>query len=202
MSDLYNRIESLCQSKNISITTMCKESGVSRASLSDLKAGRKQGLSSETLSKIAIFLNVSVDYLLTGYPAKITIGRKITQSISHNIQHHREEAKLSQRQFADILGVDESFVVGLESGQITLDREMLYRICDALRLIPGNFIPRDDEELTEDEEYLLSRRGKKSPDQLLLTEGEEMLLNLFRQVPADQQELVLQMIRAALGTQR
>lgn len=46
------------------------------------------------------------------------------------------------------------------------------------------------------------KETKKSPDQPVLTEGEEMLLNLFRQVPADQQELVLQMIRAALGTQK
>ena len=64
MSNLYNRIEELCRENNESITTMCKESGASRASLSDLKVGRKQGLSAETLSKIAAHFNVSVDYLL------------------------------------------------------------------------------------------------------------------------------------------
>lgn len=64
MSNLYNRIESLCFEKNISITTMCKESGASRASLSDLKCGRNHTLSAETLSKIATFFGVSVDYLL------------------------------------------------------------------------------------------------------------------------------------------
>lgn len=64
MSDLYNRIEELCKEKNESITTMCKESGASRASLSDLKVGRKQSLSAETLSKIAAHFDVSVDYLL------------------------------------------------------------------------------------------------------------------------------------------
>lgn len=64
MSDLYNRIEELCRKNNESITTMCKESGASRASLSDLKVGRKQSLSTETLSKIAVYFGVSVDYLL------------------------------------------------------------------------------------------------------------------------------------------
>lgn len=64
MSNLYNRIEELCKEKNESITTMCKESGASRASLSDLKVGRKQSLSAETLSKIAAHFGVSVDYLL------------------------------------------------------------------------------------------------------------------------------------------
>ena len=43
---------------------MCKESGASRASLTDLKMGRKQSLSSDTLSKISAFFNISIDYLL------------------------------------------------------------------------------------------------------------------------------------------
>lgn len=38
-----------------------------------------------------------------------------------------------------------------------------------------------------------------SPGITKLTEGEQMLLDLFRQVPEDQQQLVLQMIRAALA---
>lgn len=64
MSDLYKRIESLCKSQKISITTMCKESGASRASLSDLKMGRNQRLSSDTLDKIADYFDTTVDYLL------------------------------------------------------------------------------------------------------------------------------------------
>ena len=64
MSDLYKRIEDLCKKSNESITTMCKESGASRASLSDLKTGRNQNLSADTLSKIATHFGVSVDYLL------------------------------------------------------------------------------------------------------------------------------------------
>ena len=40
-----------------------------------------------------------------------------------------------------------------------------------------------------------------SPDQLKLTEGEEMLLKLFRQVPEKNQAMVLEMIRAAVNTQ-
>ena len=41
---------------------------------------------------------------------------------------------------------------------------------------------------------------KNSPEEPMLTEGEQMLIALFRQVPEEQQQLVLQMIRAALGT--
>ena len=40
-----------------------------------------------------------------------------------------------------------------------------------------------------------------SPSEPQLTEGEKMLLDLFNRVPEDKQQIVLQMIRAALGTQ-
>ena len=40
-----------------------------------------------------------------------------------------------------------------------------------------------------------------SPSEPQLTEGEKVLLDLFNRVPEDQQKLVLQMIRAALGSQ-
>ena len=63
MSDLYERIDQLCKERNINITTMCKESGASRGSLTDLKFGRKQSLSIDTLTKIATYFGVSVDYL-------------------------------------------------------------------------------------------------------------------------------------------
>lgn len=51
------------------------------------------------------------------------------------------------------------------------------------------------------QEYLMGwEEKKKSPSELQLTEGEKTLLELFRLVPKDQQQLVLQMIRAALNT--
>lgn len=64
MSDLYMKIEDLCKKRGVNVTQMCKESGASRASITDLKMGRKQALSSMTLSKIAAYFNVSVDYLI------------------------------------------------------------------------------------------------------------------------------------------
>ena len=42
---------------------------------------------------------------------------------------------------------------------------------------------------------------ESSPDKLQLTEGEKELLNLFRRVPEEHQQMVLQMIRVALSSQ-
>lgn len=48
----------------------------------------------------------------------------------------------------------------------------------------------------------MEREVKKlPPTESNLTEGERAILELFRRVPEDKQELVLQMIRVALGNQ-
>ena len=63
MSEVYNRIEDLCAKKRISITAMCRETGISRSAMTELL--------SETASKIATYFGVSVDYVLgTGQKEK------------------------------------------------------------------------------------------------------------------------------------
>lgn len=66
MSDLYETIRDLCKRNGISVSAMCLNLGMSKSTMSDLKSGRKRSLSAETLSRIAQYLGVSVDYLLTG----------------------------------------------------------------------------------------------------------------------------------------
>jgi len=63
MTPLYERIEQLCKKHKINVTVLCNECGIPRASLSDYKTGRKKSLSAQTLSKIADYFEVSVDYL-------------------------------------------------------------------------------------------------------------------------------------------
>lgn len=149
---------------------------------------------------LSLALGVSEAWLL-GYDApkqsRLTINKKTAQSISHNIIFHRNEAGLSTKQFSDIVGVDEAYVFGLESGEIELNKDTLYKICDALHLIPSNFLPRD-EEFSEDEEYLLSRREKESPDEYQLTEGEKAFIRLIRRLPADLRPIVYEKILAEI----
>ena len=61
---LYNRIEELCAKQGVSAYRLCKDIGIRGSVLSDLRAGRKQGLSSKTLTLIAEYFGVSIDYLL------------------------------------------------------------------------------------------------------------------------------------------
>jgi transcriptional regulator with XRE-family HTH domain len=48
-------------------------------------------------------------------------------------------------------------------------------------------------------ELIEDQKNKPSPEEIELSEGEQMLLELFRKIPEDKQGLVLQMIRVALG---
>ncbi len=68
--------------------------------------------------------------------------------------------------------------------------------------IPQSKIARFAEVLGTTPARLMGWEEENSPsEELQLSEGEKILLDLFRRVPEDDQQLVLQMIRAALGSQ-
>lgn len=64
MGNLYNTINELCESRGIKGAKMCAEAGISKGLLTDLKMGRRTGVSAVTAQKIASYFGVSVAYLL------------------------------------------------------------------------------------------------------------------------------------------
>ena len=64
MGSLYDTILALCESKGIKGGKMCADIGISKGLLTDLKMGRRTGVSAVTAHKIAAYFNVSVGYLL------------------------------------------------------------------------------------------------------------------------------------------
>lgn len=66
MNEMYKRIEDLCSRNGMNITEMCREAGVARSNLTDLKMGRTNTLSSKTLVSIANYFDVPLEYLLHG----------------------------------------------------------------------------------------------------------------------------------------
>ena len=123
MSDLYKRIEDLCKERKITITSMCKESGASRASLSDLKVGRKQGLSADTLNKIAKFFSVSVDYLLGNVSDPFFVLDNDAILADINSYEDKEKAPtLTKKDERDIAKSLEAIMADLEhSGDLMFD---------------------------------------------------------------------------------
>ena len=64
MGTLYDNIIALCESRGIKGGKMCTDVGISKGLLTDLKMGRRTGVSAVTAQKIAAYFGVSVGYLL------------------------------------------------------------------------------------------------------------------------------------------
>lgn len=82
MCDLYEKIAALCEAKGVNMSRMCRESGASRGTLTDLKMGRVKSLSADTLKKISEYFNVSVDHLL-GNEQKPDADAELTEYLEY-----------------------------------------------------------------------------------------------------------------------
>lgn len=108
-------------------------------------------------------------------------------NMSKRIKELRMARGMTLEQVASIVGVGKSTVRKWETGMIAnMKRDKIAALAQALGTTPADLMGWDE--------------NKSSPDKLELTEGERMLLDLFNRVPEDKQEIVLQMIRAALGS--
>ena len=114
------------------------------------------------------------------------------EGMAERIKALRQEKGLTLEQVADVVGVGKSTVRKWETGMIAnMKRDKIADLAKALGTTPAYLMGWKE----EDEEK------KDSPTEPQLSEGEKMLLDLFNRVPEDKQQLVLQMIRAALGSQ-
>ena len=65
---LYENIIALCERNGIKGGKMCSDLGLSKGLLSDLKSGRRSGVSAVTAQRIASYFDISVGMLLDGAP--------------------------------------------------------------------------------------------------------------------------------------
>lgn len=107
-------------------------------------------------------------------------------SIGQRIKQTREQHDMTQETLAKLCGTTKQTIFKYENEIVTnIPYDRITLLSKALNVTPAYLFGWD----------------KESPREPELTEGEKMLLDLFRQVPEDQQKLVLQMIRAALESQ-
>ena len=64
MGSLYEKINALCAERGRKGGKMCTDLGISKGLLTDLKMGRRSGVSAKTADKIASYFGVTVGYLL------------------------------------------------------------------------------------------------------------------------------------------
>ena len=110
----------------------------------------------------------------------MTIGQRIKSAREKKNMTLDEVAKQCHTTKQTIFKYENEIVTNIPYDKIVL-------LSNALSVSPSYLFGWDEKE--------------NSPSELQLTEGEKILLDLFNKVPEDQQHLVLQMIRAALGSQ-
>ena len=110
-------------------------------------------------------------------------------TVGGNILRMRKRLGWTQEELANRMGYkSKSTINKIELGINDIPQSKILQFAEVLGTTPAHLMGWDEEE-------------KDSPEEPMLSEGEKMLLNLFRRVPNEQQQLVLQMIRAALGSQ-
>lgn len=62
---MYEVFQKLCEEKGVTVYKVCKETGISTASISNWKAGRYT-IKTDKLQKLADYFGVTLEYLTTG----------------------------------------------------------------------------------------------------------------------------------------
>lgn len=109
----------------------------------------------------------------------------MTEGMGNRIKTLRLSKGLTLEQVGDAVGVGKSTVRKWETGMIAnMKRDKIAALANVLGTTPA---------------YLMGwKEGeqKNSPSELQLTEGEEMMLEIFRLIPEEQQRVFLEMGRA------
>ena len=109
--------------------------------------------------------------------------------LSRKIKELRLAKKMTLEQVADIVGVGKSTVRKWETGMIAnMKRDKIALLAKALSTTPAYLMGWNEE--TEKKNYIE------------VTEDEQKLLEIFRLVPENQQQMVMQMIEIALNTNK
>lgn len=116
-------------------------------------------------------------------------------TVGDNILFMRKKLGWTQEELAKRMGYkSKSTINKIELGINDIPQSKIVKFANVLGTSPAFLMGWND--LPNINLQLLAENPPPEPE---LSEGEKMLLELFRRVPEEQQTLVLQMIRAALG---
>ena len=183
MGNLYNRIEGLCAKQGVSAYRLCKDIGIRGSVLSDLRTGRKQGLSSKTLTLIAEYFGVSVDYLL-GKEVPMEDCNAGKCNLYEQIQQACKKSGLTVSAMCLALGMSKSTMSDLKSGRKkTLSSDTIAKIAEFLNVT--------SDELIFGREY--KEEAATPKDDRSAKEAQAM--DLFSRLSPEEQEIVLAQLR-------
>ncbi len=114
---------------------------------------------------------------------------------AERIAHALSVRNMKQAELCERTRIPKSAVSQYISGAFEPKQDRIYLIARALNVseawLMGYDVPMDRKDLVK----------TSSPPEPVLSEGEKILLDLFRKIPEDQQQLYLRILRSALGNQ-
>ena len=111
----------------------------------------------------------------------------MSEGMAKRIKDLRTQKGLTLEQVATIVGVGKSTVRKWETGMIAnMKRDKIASLAKALGTTPAYLMGWIDDD------------KKDPPTEEVLTDGEKLLLELFRKIPEDRQPEVLELLRVAL----
>lgn len=182
MSNLYNLIAQLCKEKGISGYRLCKEVGIQPSILTDLKVGRKQSLSAETLSKIAAHFGVSVDYLLGMEESdwSSAFRQNLLEAMSNYDSFDYTEA-----------GVDQNWLYAVANGDIPLTFKTACDVADVLGESFDSLLGRDYINRAEETKKAPTETGERD----ILDEVDVAFYGDYKELTEDDKETIRAMAR-------
>lgn len=102
--------------------------------------------------------------------------------MSENIKYLRLKNNMTQEQLGNVIGVQKSAIRKYESGMVqNIPRSSIKKMAEIFNVSPSYLMGFEEE--------------KETPDEPQLTEGERFMLEIFRQIPEEQQQVFLEMGR-------
>ena len=125
------------------------------------------------------------------------MSAKIIEPCSNRIRKALSIRNMKQTELCEKSKVSKSSLSEYLSGKHIPNQKKIFVLAQALNVDPvwlwGYDVPMEKKDDTE---------TKKAPDEDQLTEGEKLMLKLFRQIPEDRQPEALELLRVALKMQQ
>lgn len=115
---------------------------------------------------------------------------KLKNQIALNIKYYRKKAGITQKQLAELVGVTSTAVSNWESGQNSINTEILFKVCEVLNVSLNDIYSTTPSAFLEQQ--------KKTAPEDGLSESKRKLIEFVRNVPDDKAELLLRIMKSIL----
>ena len=116
---------------------------------------------------------------------------KLKNQIALNIKYYRKKAGITQKQLAELVGVTSTAVSNWESGQNSINTEILFKVCEVMNVSLNDIYSATPSASSE-------QQKKTTPVEDGLSDAQHALIQFARTVPEEKAELILRVMKSIL----